>query len=267
MLFGFTRLLASIAIGGLMFVPLAAFAFTSPGEPNGYVNDFAHVLTTDQITALSQQVHELKETTGDQLAIVTVSSTGDETIEQYASTLFHQWGIGEKDKDNGVLLLLAIADHHGRIEVGYGLEPVLTDARSAQIIAGAVPLLRDQKIGEAVSQMATQIGDVLRIGAAIDGVDRPVSTSFLDSNWFWAIVGIAPFAITFIFIVLVIFFVKRKGGSGFGGGSGGGGFSSSSDSSSSWSSDSSSSSSDSSSSSSDSFGGGDSGGGGASGSW
>ncbi|OGN36009.1 MAG: hypothetical protein A2568_03470 [Candidatus Yanofskybacteria bacterium RIFOXYD1_FULL_44_17] len=103
-------------------------------RPVGFVNDFAHVLTVDQAKNLESRLRSYRDITGIELAVVTVSSLGDMPIEDYASKLFAQWGIGEKGKDNGVLMLLAPAERKVRIEVGYGLEPDLTDITSGNII-------------------------------------------------------------------------------------------------------------------------------------
>ena len=103
-------------------------------KPVGFVNDFAHVLPTDQAKNLEARLRSYRDATGIELAVVTVSSLDDMPIEDYASKLFAQWGIGEKGKDNGVLMLLAPTERKVRIEVGYGLEPDLTDSESGQII-------------------------------------------------------------------------------------------------------------------------------------
>jgi len=256
--------IVGVVVAGLLTLGVSVFAYTSPGAPNGYVNDFADILTLDRRTKLSEQIHQYKERTGNEIGVVTIQTTGDESIEQFAVQLFQEWGIGKKDKDNGVLLLLAIQDRKLRIEVGYGLEGVLTDAQSAKIIANATPLLKQQNYGSAIQQMTDQLigtldGEPLASGevATSSTVDEATTRRIVIATVvFMLLLGITPV------LILIWFFSKRKkSGGGWSGGSG-------SESAWSSSSDSSSSSSDSSSSSSsDSFGGGSSGGGGASGSW
>jgi len=99
-----------------------------------YVNDLKQVISQPDNAAINALARELEEKTTAQLAVVTVASTQPETIEQYAVRLFKQWGIGQKGKDNGILFIIAVDDHKVRIEVGYGLEGVVTDALSSAII-------------------------------------------------------------------------------------------------------------------------------------
>src|SRR6478735_10415841 len=93
-------------------------------QPTGDVNDFAGILSADQKAALEARCPELREKTGAQLAVVTLKSLEGGQIDDFAVKLFKKWGIGDKDKKNGILLLVAIQDRKARIEVGYGLEPI-----------------------------------------------------------------------------------------------------------------------------------------------
>ena len=248
-----------------------AAAFTAPGDPTSYVNDFANVLSASDTHALDGQLRSLEQATSEEIAVVTVPTTGDDTIESYTNQLFHSWGIGQKGKNNGVMLLLAINDRHVRIEVGYGLEPVLTDARSAEIIRDATPLLKAKAYTGAVQLMVGEIQDTLtgdtNNASTTDAYAQIIEQAATQGqDGFWMTIGawaclVFAMALFFILIAYALWKASQKKGSG--------GFDSGSWSSSSrdsWSSDSSSSSS-SSDSDSDSFGGGDSGGGGASGSW
>ncbi len=103
-------------------------------EYRGYANDFAHILNADTINAIDSICSQVEDKTTAQIAVVTVATTADVTIEEYAVRLFEKWGIGLKDKDNGVLILMAVSDKKVRIETGYGLEGALPDAFSSQII-------------------------------------------------------------------------------------------------------------------------------------
>jgi len=103
-------------------------------EPRGYVNDFASVLTSKDIVALKALCSDLEKETTVEMAIVTVNTTNPKSIGEYAGELFSEWGIGKKDKDNGVLILLAVQDRKVRIEVGYGLEGVILDNFANSII-------------------------------------------------------------------------------------------------------------------------------------
>jgi uncharacterized protein len=112
----------------------AAYAYTSPGAPSGFVNDFAQVLSDDAEYQLNETLRAFTASTTNEVAVVTVSTIGDEYIEQYAVRLFEEWGVGSSEKDNGVLVLLAVQDRKIRIEVGYGLEGALPDSVAQRII-------------------------------------------------------------------------------------------------------------------------------------
>ncbi len=102
-------------------------------QPQGPVSDWAGVFTPEQKAALVSRISALKAANGAELAVVAIPSMKGGEIDDFAVNLFAQWGIGEKGKDNGVLLLAAIEDRKMRIEVGYGMEGVLTDAGTGRI--------------------------------------------------------------------------------------------------------------------------------------
>lgn len=101
----------------------------------GRVVDRADLLTPAQETSLSAQSAALEKATGHQFVIVTVPDLGGHTIEDYGRTLGNYWHIGRKNVNDGVLLLVAPNERKVRIEVGYGLEKMLSDPRAAEIIA------------------------------------------------------------------------------------------------------------------------------------
>lgn len=239
----------------------SAFAYTSPGQPVGYVNDFANILSDAQEQVLEEQVQTFEKQTGNEIAVVTIQTTGDETVESYAVTLFKEWGIGKAETDNGVLLLVATDDRKMRIEVGYGLEPILTDAKSALIIRSATPLFKSGDYDQGTIKMATDIqsvlsGDEQALVASTIEASRPADMIWTAAMWLMLIFGglflFAAFVVSMV-IRRLIPRNRRAGGPDI----------------IYWGkpSDSSDSSSSSSSGSSSSFGGGSSGGGGASGGW
>jgi uncharacterized protein len=134
--------LASLLVALFAYAP-GAHAYTSPGSPAGYVNDFAHVLSPTTVSTLETELTAFAASTTNEITVVTVPSMGGDYVENYAVKLFAEWGIGKKDKDNGVLLLLAIADRKMRIEVGYGLEGALPDSVAQSILNQEMtPLLK-----------------------------------------------------------------------------------------------------------------------------
>jgi len=116
-----------------ILLPQAVLARVYP-EPTGYVNDFADIISQNVEVALEEQLRTLEASSSHELTVVTLSSLEDDVIENTAVELFEQWGIGKKNQDNGVLLLIAPNERELKIEVGYGLEPVLTDSRAGTII-------------------------------------------------------------------------------------------------------------------------------------
>lgn len=120
----------------LFIFVFSAYALTASAEnikdihPTGYVTDLAHVIAPDSSARLENLCTELEQKAGAQMAIVTVSSLGGEDVDQYGNDLFAQLGVGGKKDNRGVLILIAPAEHKYRIEVGYGLEPIINDARA-----------------------------------------------------------------------------------------------------------------------------------------
>ena len=100
----------------------------------GFVVDAANVIPPDQEAALTKRLDDLQKTTGNQLVVATVPDLEGYPIEDYGNRLIRSWGVGLKDANNGAILLVAPNDRKVRIEVGYGLEPVLTDAFSSVVI-------------------------------------------------------------------------------------------------------------------------------------
>ncbi|ATC34623.2 methanol dehydrogenase [Caulobacter vibrioides] len=137
-------------------VTLTTFALPALAEPkfpplSGRVVDEAQVLSPDVERDLSDKLAALETRTGHQLVVATVSSLQGYPIEDYGYRLGRTWGVGDKDKDDGAILLVAPNDRQVRIEVGYGLEPVLTDALSSVIIQSAIlPKFRDGDISGGV---------------------------------------------------------------------------------------------------------------------
>ncbi|MET4684403.1 TPM domain-containing protein [Brevundimonas faecalis] len=110
----------------------------------GRVVDDAQLLTPDQEHALTGKLAMLEQQTGDQLVVVTLPSLQDREIEDFGYQLGRHWGIGQKENDGGALLIVAPNERKVRIEVGYGLEGVLTDAYASMIIRNDIlPAFRD----------------------------------------------------------------------------------------------------------------------------
>src|SRR5438105_9981181 len=89
-------------------------------KPQGYISDFAGVIDAQSKAELESYCTRVEQQTGAELALVTIQSLSGEPIEDVANTIYRNWGVGKKGKNEGILLLLAVSDHRSRLEVGYG---------------------------------------------------------------------------------------------------------------------------------------------------
>ena len=162
-----------------------------------------------------------------------MNSLDGSDIESYAVALYKQWGIGSKATDHGVLILLAVQDRKYRIEVGYGLEPILPDGKVGGFGREAVPLLRQNDYNGAVSLMTSRVADVIAQDAGIELTgDRPqlpatptVQPQRQLSGKQLLILGVILLIVLLTPLRKVLFYFLLFGGGGGGGGySGGGGF-------------------------------------------
>ena len=119
----------------LLFLPISIAPVHAQDFPDlkGYVNDYAGLMSADGSSQLEVNLAQLEKDTTAQLFVATVKSLEGYAVEDYANRLFEQWKIGQKDKNNGILFLVALDDRQMWIEVGYGLEPVVTDGRAGRI--------------------------------------------------------------------------------------------------------------------------------------
>ena len=118
---------------GLIILPKAILARTFP-QPQGHVNDFAQILSQETIDLLEADLTAFEVSSSNELTVAILSSLEGDVIENTAVELFDQWNIGKKNQNNGVLLLIVPDERELRIEVGYGLEPILTDRKTGNII-------------------------------------------------------------------------------------------------------------------------------------
>ncbi len=131
-------------------------------HPVGRVNDFAGVMEAGARQRLEGRLSELEQRTGAEVTVVTVESVPDGDVDRAAVELFQAWGIGKKDRDNGVLILCSVRDRRIRIEVGYGLEAVLPDARTGRIIDTQVlPAVRRGDLSAGLVAGALAVADVI----------------------------------------------------------------------------------------------------------
>lgn len=129
---------------------------------SGRVVDNAHLLSASTLDKMTRELAALERQTGDQIVVATLSTLSGYDIETYSNTLFRRWALGQKQMNNGVLLLVAPTERQVRIEVGYGLEGVLTDALSAVIINTLIlPNFREGKFENGIVEGVAAIKDIL----------------------------------------------------------------------------------------------------------
>lgn len=179
------RRIFSLALcAGLLGAPLAVFAYESPGTPKGFVSDFAGVFAPNEMEGLETELASYARASGNEIAVVTIPSLGGDTIENFAEELFKEWGIGKEGKDNGALLLVARDDRTMRIEVGYGLEPELTDLESGAIIRDVItPAFRNGDYFAGVQNGVRAMEDA--IGGTYAPSPQPSPSGSVNVDWFW----------------------------------------------------------------------------------
>jgi uncharacterized protein len=225
-------------------------------RPQGYLSDFAGVVDAVHRRQIESYCAALEQATGAQIALVTLPSLEGDPVEDVANLLFRRWGVGQKGENNGALLLLSINDRRSRLEVGYGLEPILPDGYAGGLLRQMRPELREARYGAALLVAAQQIGAKIAQAKGVE-INAPVDPGprrriHDEAPFPWFVVIALVLALLFLFggggpwwLLWNILGSGRSRGwhssGGFGGYDSGGGFGG--------------------------FGGGDSGGGGASSDW
>ena len=183
------------AISLLSILLGAAVARAAPiPRLQGPVNDYAGVISANQRARLDAFLREQERQTSNQIVILTVNSLEGDTVQHYANEVFRAWQLGQKGKDNGVLILAAIKDRKVWIEVGKGLEGVLTDAISSQIYRNEiVPKFRTGDYGGG-------------LWAAVSAVDKAVHGEYQAEKE--ATSSLAVFLMTVIVILAFVAFMR-----------------------------------------------------------
>ncbi len=131
--------LSLAAVCASLYFPHASYALDAPPKPTSSpVVDQAGILSPQEEQQLSTTIEAARAKTGNQIGVLTIPSLQGDALEDYSIKVSRDWGIGTKERNSGVLLLAVINDRKLRIEVGYGLEGSLTDARSSQIIRNRI---------------------------------------------------------------------------------------------------------------------------------
>ena len=251
------RIAAWLAIVGCVLLlawPVAAEPKIPPVPTRDiYAQDYGKVLSKETINKINRLSSELQSRTKAQIAVVTIPSLEGEAIEEYSLALFRKWGVGDRKLNNGVLILVAVAENKSRIEVGYGLEGALPDAKTGRIqdefirpgmAAGDYNAALLNGYMALLQEVAQEYKLQIRTTQRTSPKNRSTANDF-DSLPGWAQILIGVGVVLFLlfdwfvlggfFTRLLFLFAGRGGrggggsggsGGGFGGGSGGGGGSS-----------------------------------------
>lgn len=237
------------------FAACATAAPQIPPKPTAaagiYVQDYAQVLSAEDKRRLLSIGQELDDKTTAQLAVVTVKTLDGQHIEDYALAILREWGIGSKEKNNGALIVVAVQDRRSRIEVGYGLEGLLTDGLTGRIQDQAmIPYFRKGNYTAGIVNGYAVTASLIAKDAGVqltsinsEQIAVPAkTTNNTDQEYpFWLKLLIGAGIVLLLIIdnlflggvltqMLFFMFLRGRGGGGgrggFGGGSGGGGGSS-----------------------------------------
>jgi uncharacterized protein len=210
--------LALIVAGWLLLAaPAYADALTFP-PLTGRVVDNAHVLTAEQSAALSAKLQTIEQNTGHQVVVATVPDLQGDDIADYGYQLGRSWGLGAKGKNDGVLILVAPTLRKARIDVGYGLEPILTDATSSLIIAQQMaPPFRDGNYAGGLNAAVNVIGELLQLSPGeAQARAKAMAAQQANAQNKAKLLRYIPWILFALFFILPLF-GRRRGGYGYGG--------------------------------------------------
>lgn len=204
-----------LSIGALIALTAAsAWSIdTAKLKPTGYVNDFAHKLDPAGAQVLEAYCANVERATGVQMAVVLVDSLDGEPVEDVANRLYRQWGIGNKATNEGLLILLSINDRKSRAEVGYGLEPIITDGDAGGVLRNIRPILQQGNYAGALLAAAEEFGNRIAQakGVALGEAALPAGARRPPVQ----VVHI-PFPLIVLGLIFLIMLLGRGGGGGSG---------------------------------------------------
>jgi uncharacterized protein len=239
--------LVILVLAILLFAPAVSAASTPqpPAVPRDYVIDLAGVLSGDTQSRMNAYLQELERKTGAQVLVLTVQSLDGQSIEEFAFNTKEQWKLGQRGKDNGVLIVLAVQDRKYRFEVGYGLEGVLPDSLVGTIGRQyLVPYLKQGDYNSGIYAATLAVANTIASheGVEIAGMPQPRPVQRTGSGQSNPLFGAVVFGVILL-VALALFITHPRqcfllllmsqmgggrggwsgGGGGFGGFGGGGG--------------------------------------------
>jgi len=232
----FFTLLAGMALG----LPAPSEGAVTFPAPRGAVNDFAGVIPSQYVGPMESLAGEVLAKTGTAIVVATVETIGANDPNDYANRLYQAWGIGKKGEDKGVLIFLAVKERRVRIETGYGVEGILPDGLTGEILDRyALPYFKEGQYGKGIAETMAAVASVVAkaAGVSLTGARQPEQRQVGTGNrpgifqWLLLLAALAFLLGTrqgrtllpWILMLLMSGSGDRRGGGGFGG-FGGGGF-------------------------------------------
>jgi uncharacterized protein len=196
-------------LAAVLFAIATATAVPSPSTPTEYVTDTQGVLSAQTVAQLDAELASYERATKHQVVVYVGDTTGDEPLEQWTVDTAERWGIGRKNHDDGAVLFVLMKDHKVRIEVGYGLEPYLTDAQSFWIVENTIlPKMRAGDVDAAVQDGVDQMLKTITPSFNTTTAQSAAPTNPQSSGGGLSDIGLAVILfLCFFWIVLVFVFV------------------------------------------------------------
>lgn len=192
------KTILAIAITFLMILPLAI----AVPEYKGYVTDNANILG-EWAPQIEELIKEIEKNTTAEIAVLTIDSLEDRNLEEYSLEIAQSWGVGKKEKDNGLLILISYKDKKYRFETGYGLEGALPDGKTGRIGRTILtPYFQQGKYGQGVYEAVKEIKGIL--------ANDPSIIAKYQENPADAYLGFAALAYGTILITLLIITESKK---------------------------------------------------------
>ncbi len=205
-----------------------------PASPTQWVTDTANFLSPQAVQSLNARLGAYQQATGHQLIVYIATTTGDAPIDDWAVHAFEKWKVGRKGLDDGLAVFIMTQDHKMRIEVGYGLEPVVPDAIASRVINEVMaPRIQaghpDDAVNAAIDALTAAIGGQSDASPPAQTPAPSQSTPLTPFQWIlFGIAGALVLAFVVTHPILAFYFLtsimsRGGGGGGWGGGGGGGG--------------------------------------------